>query len=285
VSASYYWVGSQGAWRSGHGARHWKDFSSRTSEARKVEQILDWLDLEDAVERPRLITTWFRGTDGSGHREGPGSKQGRATLRKQDAALAQLVRGIEARGGFEFVRLVLVSDHGMASVERHVDLAREFRRAGIRARVLGAGGVSLVTLKGGAPAYDAAAAVVTGLGLAAYRPGDPQSGLRLANPRFGDLVAVAPVGTVISTRATLRGSHGYPPDEPSMGSLFIAVGDAIPAATQLGTVRALDVAPTVLTWLEIEVPDWMEGRAIPELTTAGPSTTDESSPANEPQEE
>jgi hypothetical protein len=278
VSASYHWVGSQGPWRNGAGARHWEPFSIRTSETEKVERFIAWLDIEDDAERPRLITSWFRGADGAGHKYGPGSSQTRELLRSQDRALAALVAGIEARGGFDAVTLLLVSDHGMVPVERHVDLAREFRQAGLDARVLGGGGVALVSLAGGASSYEEAATLVASLGLRARRPGAVAAGggHGLANPRFGDLVATAPVGTAISSGSTLRGSHGYPPEEPAMGGILIAVGASIPAGTRLGEVRALDVAPTVLSWLGIDPPEWMEGRPIAQLVagkhtaTAGP---------------
>ena len=55
VSASYYWVGSEGAWPGGHAPRYWKPFSSATNEETKVVQILAWLDLPEA-DRPRFIT-------------------------------------------------------------------------------------------------------------------------------------------------------------------------------------------------------------------------------------
>jgi arylsulfatase A-like enzyme len=262
VSAAYYWVGSEGPWRNGFGPRHWESFSNRTSESKKVEQILAWLDLEDPAERPRLITSWFHGADGAGHEHGPGSGPVRDALRRQDRALATLVDGIAARGGFDAVTLLLVSDHGMALVERHLDLKAEFHRAGLEAKVLGGGGVALVSLRGGPAAVDRAVSIATSLGLSAVRPGSRDSTLRLGNPRFGDLVVIAPVGIAITSGSTLRGSHGYLPDEPAMGGLLIAVGRGISAGSRLGIVRALDVAPTVLAWLGIVRPEWMEGRPI-----------------------
>jgi hypothetical protein len=262
VSAAYYWVGSEGPWRNGFGPRHWKSFSSWTSESKKVDQILEWLDLEDPAERPRLITSWFRGADHAGHDHGPASDQTRKALRRQDRALAKLVAGISVRGGFDAVTLLLVSDHGMAPVDHHIDLKAAFRAAGLDAKVRGGGGLSLVSLRGGAKALDRAVALATSLGLSAVRPGAVNSTLRLRNPRFGDLVVIAPVGTAITSGSTLRGSHGYLPDEPAMGGLLIAVGRGISGGSRLGNVRALDVAPTVLTWLGIARPEWMEGRPI-----------------------
>ena len=140
VSAAYHWVGSEGAWSGGGGPRYWVPFDAATPETEKVARVLVWLDIEDPRARPRLITTWFHGADRAAHRHGPDSPEVRAALREQGDALAQLVAGIEARDGFATTTLFVVSDHGMAAVERRVDLDAALRGAGVAATVLGAGG-------------------------------------------------------------------------------------------------------------------------------------------------
>ena len=91
-------------------------------------------------------------------------------------------------------------------------------------------------------------------------------GWRLANPRFGDLTVLAPLGTAIvradSGRPVMRGSHGYRPEAPEMGALFLAVGRGAARGARIGPVHSLDVAPTVLALLGIPPPEWMEGRPI-----------------------
>jgi arylsulfatase A-like enzyme len=47
------------------------------------------------------------------------------------------------------------------------------------------------------------------------------------------------------------------------------VGVGIAPGERLGEVRTIDVAPTLLDWLGIPPPDWMEGRPIAGLV-AGP---------------
>jgi hypothetical protein len=61
----------------------------------------------------------------------------------------------------------------------------------------------------------------------------------------------------------MRGIHGHRPELPEMGALFAAIGRGVAAGARPGTVRAIDVAPTVLTLLAQPIPDWMEGRPIP----------------------
>jgi len=271
VSAAYYWVGSEGSWRNGHGPRYWKAFDSGTPEREKVDQILAWLDIESPDERPRLITSWFHGADATGHRFGPGSSEAYAALRGQDRALARLLAGLDERGAFETATLLLVSDHGMAPVVRSVDLRAALRAEGIEAEVFGGGGLVTVSLPVGARDAAKVAAVARALGLDTRRPAESSQDLPLANPRFGDVVVLAPVGTAISsTRASaIRGAHGYPPDVPEMGALLVAAGGGVCAGCQLSEVRTVDVAPTVLAWLGIPPPAWMEGRPIAALVSGG----------------
>ena len=266
VSASFHWVGSEGPWSSGRGPRHWKKFDGSTPERKKVDQILAWLDLESPAERPRLVTTWFHGADSVGHRHGPGTAPVRSALREQDEELGRLVAGLDARDAFGHTTLIVVSDHGMLKVERRVDLGKELRRKGLDARVWGGGGFATVTLGAG---IDAAVvlAVAGDLGLEAYARAQAPPELRVGHVRFGDVVVLAPPGVAIApSLAPLRGSHGYRPEVPGMGALFVAAGRGVRPGTSLGAVRALDVAPTVLALLGAPAPEWMEGRVLAELT-------------------
>ena len=102
---------------------------------------------------------------------------------------------------------------------------------------------------------------------------------RVANPRFGDVVVVAPPDATLESdgllgRVFTEGFHGYPPETPGMEALFLAAGPGIDPGTRLGRVRALDVAPTVLAILGVEPPEWMEGRPIEALVATAPQPDD-----------
>lgn len=279
VTASYYWVGSEGAWRSGLPPRHWKAFDPATGEMAKVEQILAWLDLPDASERPRLITSWFHGGDGASHRFGPDSEIVAGVLAQQDQALSALVDGLEARGLTASTTLLVVSDHGMAEAQHTADLAEALRGAGLDATVLGGGGFAQLELRGDAERgarVASAVEIARGLGLEAWPNGQGPPEYAITNARFGDVVVVAPLGTAIAAqsridwllglvgleRFAMRGIHGHRPELPEMGALFGAIGRGVAAGARPGTVRAIDVAPTVLALLGLPIPEWMEGRPI-----------------------
>jgi predicted AlkP superfamily pyrophosphatase or phosphodiesterase len=279
VTAAYYWVGSEGAWRSGLAPRHWKAFDTATGEMAKVEQILAWLDLPDARERPRLITSWFHGGDGSSHRFGPDSEIVAGVLAKQDLALAALLDGIEARGLSASTTLLVVSDHGMTEAQHTADLAGALSGAGLDATVIGGGGFAQVEVRGDADRgarIARAVEIARGLGLEAWPNGQGPPEYAITNARFGDVVVVAPLGTAIAAqsridwllgiagidRFAMRGIHGHRPELPEMGALFGAIGRGVAAGARPGTVRAVDVAPTVLALLGLPIPEWMEGRPV-----------------------
>jgi hypothetical protein len=94
--------------------------------------------------------------------------------------------------------------------------------------------------------------------------------------RSGDIVVVADPGLAIMPGSLLlssyfslrglfgsaRGAHGYPPDDPDMGGVFLAMGRGVPADLELGPVRTLDVAATVARLLAIDPPAQSEGKPI-----------------------
>ncbi len=279
VSAAYLWVGSEGVWQSGLGPRHWKPFDTAIGESVKVEQILAWLDLPDASERPRLVTSWFHGADGASHRFGPESEIVAGVLAQQDQALATLLDGLAKRGLMASTTVLVVSDHGMTTTRHTADLADALTDAGIDAKVIGGGGFAQVEVRGEADHAAHAKRVVEiarGLGLEAWQEGQGPPEYAITNPRFGDVVVVAPPGTAITTqsgiewllgivgleRFAMRGLHGHRPELPEMGALFGAIGRGVAAGARPGTVRAIDVAPTVLALLGLPIPNWMEGRPI-----------------------
>jgi len=264
LSASFYWVGSEGVWPGGGGPRYWKPFSSRTSEKQKVEQILAWLDLPEP-ERPRLITSWFHGADHESHDHGPDSDEVVRSLKVQDRALETLLEGIDDRDLWESTTLLVMSDHGMMRPERRVDLGARLEAAGLEARVIGIGGFASVRVA----ADDAAKAVriARELGLAAWRRADAPAGLRVANPRFGPVVVMAPRGTaIVYSGLVLTGFHGHAPDVPEMAAILLAMGRGVAPGTRLPEIRNVDVAPTVLRLFGVAVPRFMEGRPIVELS-------------------
>jgi predicted AlkP superfamily pyrophosphatase or phosphodiesterase len=279
-AATFFWVGSETDWR-GTGATHRRTpFDPDLSETEKVEQILAWLDLPGA-ERPGLVMSWWHGADHAGHRFGPDSERTTAQLREQDAVLAKLLAGIDARRAWGEVTLLVASDHGMSAVREGIDLGAHLREEGVRARVLSGGGYALVYLRDPAQ-RDRALAALRGVdGVEAWPSDAVPEALRFRHAsRTGHVVAVTTPPRMLS-RATgsldrwrrIRaffdapiGTHGYDPARvPEMNGILLALGRGVAPGTRLPRVRALDVAPTVAALLGIEPPRHAEGRPIAAL--------------------
>jgi len=268
TSASFHWVGSEGPWSSGRGPRYWKPFDEKIGAKLKFDQVLAWL--AGPEPRPRLITVWLRGADAAAHRVGMETPAVHSALLAQDAALGRLVAGLDARGAFAHTTLLIVSDHGMAPVYRRIDLAAALRSAGVKGEVSGAGGMATIRVEKGKGFVERAVSVARGLGLEAWPRELAPRELHARHPRFGDVVVIAPIRLAIQSARTppMYGAHGYRPEDPWMGALFLAVGRGAPPGAELGELRSLDVAPTVLRLLGLEVPDSMEGRPIARLIPA-----------------
>lgn len=84
----------------------------------KVDRILRWLDLKQE-QRPRLIAAYVPDVDRDGHKFGPNSTEIRATIASADNMLTLLLQGLLERNLTEIVNLVVVSDHGMATMSAH----------------------------------------------------------------------------------------------------------------------------------------------------------------------
>jgi hypothetical protein len=104
------------------------------------------------------------------------------------------------------------------------------------------------------------------LGLEAWIRAAAPDGWHVDDPRFGDVVVRAPIGTAIVTATTLiEGFHGYSAEEPEMAALFVAYGRGVRVGAELGVVSNLSVAPTVLRLLGLPIPEAMKAPPIAAL--------------------
>jgi predicted AlkP superfamily pyrophosphatase or phosphodiesterase len=113
-AATMFWVGSDAAIEGVRPAR-WHSYDHNVAFSARVDTLLAWLDLP-AAERPRLLMGYFEEPDLQGHRHGPEGAETREAVLRVDSALAQLVRGLEARRIQDSVDIVIVADHGMTEI-------------------------------------------------------------------------------------------------------------------------------------------------------------------------
>lgn len=276
-AATFFWPISETAWRGVAPSYVRAPFDERVPESAKVEQILAWLDLP-AARRPGLVMSWWHGADRAGHDHGPDAEETRAALREQSDQLARLIEGVDARGRWRELTLLVVSDHGMLAPRDALDANDLLAAAGVAGEALNASALALVRLA--APSDAAAAArklAALDPRVRAYARAELPAALRFGHENAGDVVllAEAPLAfmdawsrfdlwrSVSSLWGGEVGVHGYDPaTTPEMRAIFFALGRGVPREATLGSVRALDVAATVARLLGIAPPAQNEGTPI-----------------------
>lgn len=254
LTATMFWPGTEADIHGRH-PDHWKPYDGTVTPNQRVDQVLAWLDLPPA-RRPSFLTLYFDDVDHAGHYHGPDSPQVDQALRETDQALARLVQGLKQRGLFDRINLIVLADHGMASVpldhsvliERELDLGD--------AQVVSLGVLAGFNPK---PGHDFAA-IETRM----ERPhphmqcwDKTRVPARLAyghNPRVPQLLCLANVGWRITTADWLAshkghisvGEHGYDNAAPQMRALFVAHGPAFRDGAMVPAFPNVDVYPLMV---------------------------------------
>ncbi|MGH7703312.1 MAG: alkaline phosphatase family protein [Gemmatimonadales bacterium] len=88
--------------------------------------------LLSALEGPwRFIFAQFPAVDGYSHQTGPSAAPVRGALRRFDQTMGRVRQRLEQRGELDDTLILMVSDHGSASVHTHLDLPDWFRAHGV----------------------------------------------------------------------------------------------------------------------------------------------------------
>ncbi|KAI4346506.1 hypothetical protein L6164_007396 [Bauhinia variegata] len=112
-AATYFWPGSEvnkGSWTC---LQHYcKYYNGSVPFEERVETILSYFDLP-SDEIPAFMTLYFEDPDHQGHQVGPDDPQITEAVAGIDKMIGRLIEGLEKRGVFEDVNIIMVGDHGM----------------------------------------------------------------------------------------------------------------------------------------------------------------------------
>ncbi len=249
-TATMFWPGSEADIHGRH-PDYWQPYDGKLTPEQRVDRVLAWLDLP-ADQRPSFLTLYFDAVDHAGHDHGPDSPEVDQALRDTDAALARLVAGLKQRGLFDRINLIVLADHGMASVPRANSVLIDQRIPLDEVQVVSLGVLAGFNPK---PGHDFAAIERT--------LEQPQQHMRCwdktriparfrygSNPRVPQLICLADTGWRITTTAQLAsgrhlslGEHGYDNADPLMRALFVAHGPAFRAGLRVPEFPNVDVYP------------------------------------------
>ncbi|XP_047150415.1 ectonucleotide pyrophosphatase/phosphodiesterase family member 1-like [Vigna umbellata] len=112
-AATYFWPGSEvhkGPWNCPEAFCQLYNGSVPFED--RVETVLSYFDLPP-LQIPSFITLYFEDPDHQGHQVGPDASEITDAVARIDALIGRLIQGLEHRGVFEDVHVILVGDHGM----------------------------------------------------------------------------------------------------------------------------------------------------------------------------
>ncbi len=237
------------------------------------------------IAHPMFFTLHLSALDEDEHIHGPGSPQAKATLKRVDAAIGELVR--QARAVEPDLVVIVASDHGFAPVRHDIDLDAELVRAGLmtlgpdgqpvdwKAAAWISGGSAQIMLKD----PDDAAVRAKVQALLARLAADPNSGIgEVAGPaeiaRMGGAPGAAfwvdaRIGYTFGDKLTgplvappsEKGTHGFFPSHPEMRAALFIDGPGVPAGRALGEVDMRDIAPTAARLMDVAFPS-AEGKPL-----------------------
>jgi predicted AlkP superfamily pyrophosphatase or phosphodiesterase len=238
-SGSIFFPGTE-AEIAGKRPSYWKRYDSNVPNAERVDAILSWLDLPPS-ERPTCLSLYFSDVDDAGHEFSPDSVETKRAVAKVDGEIRRLIKGLEARKIFGRVNLIIVSDHGMATVNlNNAIVLDEVFDTELAERIFwtkeivsifpreGKEEVIYSALKAGLPPQ-----------AKVYRKSEiPERFHYRNNPRIAPLVVLPEEGWILTSRQSLeamkekgdlrklKGGHGYDNGLQSMQAIFIAHGKA-----------------------------------------------------------
>ena len=238
-SASIFYPGTEGA-IAGVRPTFWKTYDSKMSNNARVDTLLSWLDLP-RDQRPTFLALYFSDTDDAGHEFGPLSRQTRKAALKVDEDIGYLVRGLKAREIFNQVNIIIVSDHGMATVRRsNAILLDDLFDASLAARIFWTREIVSIFPKAGKEdeIYQTLKRKLPPQARV-YRKAEMPARFHYSqSPRIAPLLVLPAEGWILTNREAfaemkskgelngVRGGHGYDNRLPSMRAIFIAHGPA-----------------------------------------------------------
>ncbi|KAA8534855.1 hypothetical protein F0562_029929 [Nyssa sinensis] len=112
-AATYFWPGSEvnkGSWTCP--VNYCRNYNGSVPFEERVDTVLQYFDLPSS-EIPVFMTLYFEDPDHQGHQVGPDDPEITEAVARIDGMIGRLIEGLEKRGVFEDVHIIMVGDHGM----------------------------------------------------------------------------------------------------------------------------------------------------------------------------
>ena len=267
VAAAFFWVGTEAPVK-GVPPTHWRSYDKKISGEQRVDQVLAWLG-EAAENRPHVYTLYFEDVDDNSHWYGPDSAGSIEAIGRVDTYIGRLLDGIEKLPYAGQVNIILLSDHGQGAYLENQPpylLADHVNLDGTH--IVEGGAYLFLYLDHEDP--ERAALIVNTVNTGwehghAYLPADTPAQWHVDdNLSFPDVFLMPQAGyavlsTIDKAGKINPGDHGWAPEVPAMHGFFVACGPNIRPGLSLGAVRNIDVYPLMLSILNLQGPELMDG--------------------------
>lgn len=247
-AAVFFWPGSEAA-EGGARPEFWRHYDGRVPFSARAAQVVSWLAMK-GDSAPRFIAVYFSEPDHQGHLHGPASPQVDTAIAEADAAVGQIMSGIDSLGMRDQVDLIIVSDHGMAETSSSRMIYLDDYVPADWFTVLEGGAGARIAPKAGYADSVYRRLKNANPHLTVYWKGDVPPRFHYdSNPRIPAIVAMADVGWYVTTRAfvarrppmTTGGEHGYDNTAPEMRALFVARGPDFRQGVTVGGFQNIHV--------------------------------------------
>jgi len=259
----YFWVGSETQWNGWQAKYKYAPFDANIKEEEKIDQVIEWLEMDEAI-RPKLIMTYWDGTDSVGHIYGTDHKKIFDQMVRQDQMLGLLFSRLTEIDAWDYVTLLLVSDHGMINVNKYISLKDVLDSIEIDYILSPGPAVAHIFIDDKAQRDEALELLSKQDHIIAYTRENIPESFHMNHPtRTGDLIVTTEPPYMFNNNPMdgPKGMHGYDPDLSEMHAIFGAVGAGV-RNERIGPIHMTDVAPTIAKLLGIKSVNHMQGRAI-----------------------
>ena len=238
-AASVFYPGTE-AEIAGTRPSFWKKYDKEMSNDARVDTLLSWLDLP-RDQRPTFLALYFSDPDDAGHEFGPIASETRKAVLNVDKEIGRLIIGLKAREIFRQINLIIVSDHGMASVRlTNAILLDKLFDTNLASRIFWTREIVSIFPKAGKEEeiYQSLKRRLSPQGRV-YRKAEMPARFHYSqSPRIAPLLVLPAEGWILTNRKAFaemqakgetkrpKGGHGYDNQLPSMRAIFIAHGEA-----------------------------------------------------------
>ena len=252
ISASLFYVGTEAPIQ-GIQPKFWARFDGKMPYEERIDKTLAWFDLPQS-ERPTMMSLYFEEVDGAGHNFSPDAEETKQSVLLIDTIIGRLVTGLKQRKIFDKVSLIIVSDHGMATVDvSSAVFLDDYFDLETAERILYTNEIVQIF-----PKEQKLDEIITKLRniqhATCWKKDDIPARLRYSDsPRIAPIVCSTAESWMLTTHTRYedlkkrfekhnpRGGHGYDNQLPSMRATFIAHGKAFKKGKIIEPFENVDV--------------------------------------------